>query len=116
MMNEVVKEVSLAEVNEAIELQKALERLEKNRDFKKIVLDGYFKHEPVRLTFLKADPAQQSKVEQEALDHSIRGIGEFLQYLRNIKAASQVAQKTLQEHVAYMEAQAQEELETEGEE
>lgn len=110
-MQEVIKEVSLEEVNEAIELCRSLERLEKNKDFKKVVMTGYFKEEPVRLTFLKADPNQQLKAEQEALDHSIRGIGEFLQYLRGIKAKAEMSKKTLQEYHAMLEQEAEESLE-----
>lgn len=57
----------------------ALERLLRNRDFKRIVDNGLFNKEATRLVMLKADPDNQDDYRQTEILKGIDSIG----YLRN---------------------------------
>ena len=57
MIDNQVEEIEL-EINQAKEkvaLKDSLEKLIKNRDFKKVITEGYFEQEAIRLVLLKAD-------------------------------------------------------------
>ena len=58
-----VQEIQIAidEAREIVEKRDALIRLSKNKDFKKIIEDGYFGDESRRLVGLLADNAMQNK-------------------------------------------------------
>lgn len=68
-------QISIDEANEAIAFANSLEKLHKNRDFKKVIVDGYFKKEAIRLVNLKADPNMQSPEKQAAVVQAIDSIG-----------------------------------------
>ena len=68
-------EISLEHAEKYVQTARDLDELYKNPLFKKIILDIYFKTEPVRLVMLKSDISMQSEEDQISLDHSIRGIG-----------------------------------------
>lgn len=73
--NEAEIQISIEEANETIDFAKSLDKLHKNRDFKKVILEGYFKEEAIRLVNLKADPAVQSPERQESIIQAIDAIG-----------------------------------------
>jgi hypothetical protein len=79
-----------------IELDKALERLETNRDFKLVIAEGYLEKEAVRLVHVKADPAMQTPERKANIDRDIAAIGSFLQYLRTVSHNAAVAVKSIQ--------------------
>lgn len=78
-------DLSIEQAKELIELGKALDRLLVGPDFKLVVLDGYFKDEASRVVLMKAEPNMQNPAAQADLDRQIIAIGEFRQYLSNIR-------------------------------
>lgn len=81
---------------DSIEFGLTLDRLKLNRDFKRVVLDGYLSQEAVRLVHLKASPDYQSPEAQRLLLAQIDSIGCFYQYLNRIGVAAEIARKSLQ--------------------
>jgi hypothetical protein len=86
-------EVNLLAAKEAIELNSALQRLMDNKDFKKVVTNGYFNKEAVRLVLLKGKPGYQGDVEQKNIIAKIDAIGNFSNYLDNIAMEAELAIK-----------------------
>lgn len=54
---------------------------------------GLFWKEPVRLVFAKSDPSLQKPEYQAAIDHDIRAVGTFRQYIDNIFKFADMAQR-----------------------
>ena len=88
-------EVNIESAKEAIACRDSLVKLTKNREFKKIIEDGYFKDEASRIVLVKADPALQSAENQEQLDKQIIAIGELRQYFRMIFAVGAEAERSM---------------------
>lgn len=85
-------EVSLKDAQKAVDLGKALDRLLTNRDFKKVILEGYFEHEAIRLVQLKSAPAMQRPEYQAVILRDIDAIGSLRQHLDSVRAfATQMA-------------------------
>lgn len=78
------------------DLGAALERLHSNRDFKKIVLEGYFEQEAIRLVHLKSDQNMQSAESQKAITMQMDAIGTFKQYLRTVEFKADLAGKSIE--------------------
>jgi hypothetical protein len=64
-----------------VEFGAALERLKANKDFKKVVLEGYFEKEAIRLVHLKADCNMQSPEMQRSIVQQMDAIGSFSEFL-----------------------------------
>lgn len=103
-MSEDRQEYDIAEVeltiNQAKELmgrKNCMDRLIKNDDFKKIILEDYFEKEPSRLVLLKADPAMQNEKDQIAINKNIDAIGFFRQYLMTIIQLGRRAEEDIRE-------------------
>lgn len=79
-----------------IELDKALERLEANKDFLKVIKEGYLEKEAIRLVHLKADPAMQTPDRQLSISKSIDGIGNLLDYFRTVSFTAAQALKAIE--------------------
>lgn len=86
-------EATLLVSKEAIELNNALQRLMDNRDFKKVVTNGYFSKEAIRLVLLKGKHDYQSDVQQKNIVAKIDAIGNFSNYLDNIAMEAELAIK-----------------------
>ena len=86
-------EANLLAAKEAIELSNALQRLMDNKDFKKVVINGYFSKEAIRLVLLKGKPGYHSDVEQKNIIAKIDAIGNFSNYLDNIEMEAELAIK-----------------------
>ena len=74
-------ESNIREAKKLVEFGASLERLQANRDFKKVILDGYFAEEAIRLVHLKSDPNMQSADSQKAIIAQMDSIGAVRQYL-----------------------------------
>lgn len=72
---------SIKQAQALVELGSAVDRLRSNKDFKKIVIEGYFEKEAIRLVHLKADPSMQSAASQQSITQQMDAIGAFSQYL-----------------------------------
>lgn len=88
-------EISIEQAKEKIKAGKDLEKLTKNREFTKLVLEGFFKEEASRIVLLKADPAMQEPEMQDMMDKQIIAIGYLRQYFARIMQEAQVAERTL---------------------
>ena len=89
-------EKNIEKAKTAIELDKALERLESNRDFKLVVAEGYLKDEAVRLVHLKADPAMQTAERQATILQSINAVGGLLQYFHTVSRNAALAARSIE--------------------
>jgi hypothetical protein len=86
-------EANLLASKESIELNNALQRLMDNKDFKKVVINGYFSKEAIRLVLLKGKPGYQGDVEQKNIIAKIDAIGNFSNYLDSIAMEAELAIK-----------------------
>jgi len=77
-------EISIEQAKAAVAFKEVLTRLTDNKDFKEIIIEGYFKEEASRLVLLKADPAMQGESEANQISKSIDAIGYLRLYLHTI--------------------------------
>ena len=89
-------EASIAQSKEIIGIGHALERLRANRDFRKLILEGYFQQEAIRLVHLKADDNMQDSERQKSILTQIDAIGSFAQYLQLLSTQARMAAKNLE--------------------
>jgi hypothetical protein len=97
MSNETLQQLdaSIKTAKGFVESGNALERLQSNRDFKKVVVEGYFEKEAIRLVHLKADPMMQTPERQASIDAQINAIGMFSQHLVNVGQFARQAAKSI---------------------
>lgn len=81
----------------------SLANLRENKDFKKVILEGYFEKEAVRLVMLKADPQMQKPEYQASIIKQIDAIGALNDYFNTVffnhnKALSSI--RTAEEEIA----------------
>lgn len=78
-----IKEIEIGkkDAQKLVDAASSVDKLMKNRDFNRVILEGYFKEEPVRLTGLLADPEFQSPEAQKEIIDSLRSISLLRQYL-----------------------------------
>ncbi len=88
-------EANIEQAKDSIELGLSLERLFSNRDFKRVVLKGYFKDEAVRLVHLKGALESQNSDVQKDIIGKIDAISNFSIYLTNIAKNAELANKTV---------------------
>ena len=67
-------EISIEVAKKAIAKGEALERLFKNPDFKKIIMEDYFEKEPARLVGLLTDSEMQDESNQTGLKNDMIGV------------------------------------------
>ena len=89
-------EVTIEELQKVVDRRNQLRKLESNREFRKIVLDGYFKDEAARLAAISADPAHEKMRPQILME--IQAISCFRQFLRNIDLIGGIAERELKEN------------------
>ena len=87
-------EANIKQAKEEVELGAALERLFSNRDFKKVVLNGYFEKEAIRLVYMKGEATLPTDHEKIVLQ--IDSIGTFRKYLKNITVSAELAKKAME--------------------
>lgn len=89
-------EENIRHAKEFVELDKALQRLMENRDFRKVIQEGYLRDEAVRLVHLRGDPAFQTPERQAAVLSQIDAIGQLLGYFRTVSFNAQAALKSIE--------------------
>lgn len=96
-------ELSIEEAKKYVAFGDAIERLHANKDFREVILEGYFRDEASRLTLLLADQNVTEKT-REHIFHSIQAIGELhgfftarLMQREQMKSAIIQAQETIVE-------------------
>lgn len=96
--NSAIQEIdaNIREAQKYVELGNTLERLRENRDFKSIVLEGYFEKEAIRLVHLKADPSMQTPERQASILTQIDAIGAVRQYFDSVLHRANMAAKQIE--------------------
>jgi hypothetical protein len=102
-------EASIKEARKLVELGDALERLKSNRDFRTIVMEGYFEKEAIRLVQAKSNPALQSPEMQKSIITQIDSIGNLNMFFSTIIQQAAMARKSVEQDEAELEAIAGEE-------
>ena len=98
MSTEIIEAIerNIKQARIAVEESNALERLRNNKDFKKVILEGYFKEEAIRLVHLKADPSMQSLDSQKSIVSQLDAIGSFSAYLTHTLQRGAMASKQIE--------------------
>lgn len=78
-----------------VDVGNSLERLQDNRDFRKVVMEGYFQREAIRLVHLKADPSMQTAAMQASIVSQMDAIGALNQYFETIFHQAALATKAI---------------------
>ena len=88
-------EENIKEAKKIAALGDTLERLRNNKDFREIIMDGYFKEEAIRLVHLKSDPSMQSAESQKSILAQMDAIGSLDQYFRTVYHNASQAHKAI---------------------
>lgn len=88
-------EENIKEARKIVEFGAALDRLRNNKDFKAIILDGYFKTEAIRLVHLKADPSMDTPERQANIIKGMDAIGALSEYFHVVDHQAQLARKAI---------------------
>lgn len=88
-------EKNIEQAKVIVEFGSTLERLRSNRDFKKIIIDGYLEQECVRLVHLKADPNMQAADKQAGIVKQMDAIGALNQYFQTVFSKAAMAEKAV---------------------
>lgn len=90
-------ELSIEEAQKAVKLGEHLDRLMKNRDFKALIEQNYFKDEAVRLVHLKGSPKMASEELQTFIDNCMIGISGLQQYFNTVRHNAMQAEVGIEE-------------------
>jgi len=105
-------EVRIEDIKEIIGDLEALNRLSNNKDFKRIIDEGYFVKKACESVIARANPEMQEKDKQEGLLKTIDAIGELRQYFKVITALGQRARNELEQHAGLLEAVLKEDIQS----
>lgn len=97
-------ELSIQQAKKTVELSKALERLESNRDFQTVIQNSYLRDEAIRLVHAKSNPGLQSPEKQAAVIRDIDSIGTLATYLRQIHQFADAAQQAINDSEAELQS------------
>lgn len=88
-------ELSIKHAQKTVDLGNALARLRNNRDFKKVIEEGYFEQEAIRLVHLMADSNMQSPESQESIRKQMIAVGGFRDYLDTLDMRAGMARRSV---------------------
>lgn len=91
-------ELNIEEAQGFIKLQEAVDRLSKNKDFQKVILEEYFKNEPVRFTEALSSPNLQAQEHQDAIMKALSGIGQLQQFLNKVAYQADMAERAIEDN------------------
>ena len=96
-------EISIQEAQKQIDRGKQLQRLEKNRDFKALILEGLLREDAVRQVMLRASPQLMvpgagGETAKAGIEARMTMIGELNNYFRYIAIEAESAEAALLEH------------------
>ena len=103
-------EMSIEDAKKAVRRRDAILRLEKNKDFKYLILEGFMEKHAVKQVMLKASPAMQSPEAQNMVDLQINAIGQFKQFMYNVVLMGNNAERALENDEQTLEELHAEEL------
>lgn len=112
MSNDTVREIekNIRRAKEVVEFGNALGRLRGNKDFKTVILSGYFEQEAIRLVHLKGDQNMQSQESQLSIVSQMNAISALSQYFNTTFHKAMLASKTVDSDQEALEELAAEEL------
>lgn len=87
-------ELSIEAAREIVERGNMAARLAHHPDFKKIVMDGFFRDEAARLVHLLSDPNLPEK-DRAHVQNAINGVGYLKRYLHSLVQMGVVAEKEI---------------------
>lgn len=90
-------EMTEENARECIAAADALDRLSSNPDFRKVIVEGYFKDEAVRLVHLKGSPGAQDEKNQADILRSIDAIGSLRGYFGALQQQREWALSALED-------------------
>ena len=90
-------EISIDQAKEKIELMECLDRLTRNKDFKKLIDNDYLREESIRLVYLRADPNMQVPESQAHVNKSLDAIGALRAYFHKVQVQGMGALNSLSE-------------------
>lgn len=88
-------ERNIADAKDIASVGEALERLKKNKDFKAVILEGYFKAEAIRLVHLRGDPAFQTPERKQSILNQIDAIGILSGFFYQIEHKTRMAEQAI---------------------
>lgn len=88
-------EQNIKESKKTVDFGDALVRLQSNRDFKRVILEGYFNEEAIRLVHLKSDSNMQTPDKQQSILLQIDAIGTLKQYFNTVLFKANLARKSI---------------------
>ena len=88
-------ELSIEEAKKLVQAADSLDKLMSNREFKKIILEGYFKDGAVRCVQAYGDPNLSEYREEIMKD--ISGIGSLQQYLHKIRMTGNMMRQQIED-------------------
>ena len=97
-------EHSIERAKEHVATKDAVERLTRNRDFKKVILEGYFEQEAIRLVHLKADPEFQTPEKQAELHNEMLAIAGLRAYLDRLIQIGKMEEAAIPSHESELDA------------
>jgi hypothetical protein len=95
-------EISIEHAKDMVARRDACLKLKSNRDFKKVILEGYFKDEPVRLTALLGTPGMEAH--KASIIASLESISQLQQYLQTTLQLGDMAASQIGEYEVELEA------------
>lgn len=90
-------EINMEAANVMIAEAKALSRLHDNKDFKTVILKGYFEAESRRAVLLRSDPEMQDPDKLRQVDNIITSIGGLFAFFNKVYTMGNMAEQSLQE-------------------
>lgn len=94
--------LSLEEAKKLVAFGEAISRLEKNKDYRLVFADGYFRDEAARLTMLSAE-RNLTQDQRDNVLHSIRSIGELGVFLRMRVTQAEMAKTAIGDAEEFLE-------------
>ena len=94
-------ELSITEAKRLVEKKDNIEKLMRNREFRKIFEDGYFTEEAARLVAVSADP--QMAEQRDDIFLQIQAISKVKQYLRHSVMIGHIAERDLAEQTEVLD-------------
>lgn len=88
-------ENNIRESKKLVDIGESLDRLYNNRDFKKVILEGFFEKEAVRLVHLKGDANMQSADSQKSIVGQMDAIAALAQYFATVRFKANMAVKAI---------------------
>ena len=86
---------NIKQAQKIADLGDALNRLRNNRDFKKVIQEGYFEQEAIRLVHLMSDSNMQTPEMQTSIHKQMIAIGGFRDYLDTLFIRADMARRSV---------------------